>query len=55
MSKLILMSTILGMIAIPVLAAREKDARKGLRKVIVRMIAFQIMYLLALRFLWGRV
>lgn len=54
MSKLILLSTVIGLVAIPILAAREKNARKGLRKVIVQMLIFQVVYLLALRFLWGR-
>jgi len=54
MSKLILLSTVIGLIAIPIMAAREKNPRKGLRKAVVQMLIFQVAYLLALRFLWGR-
>jgi hypothetical protein len=54
MSKLILLSIVIGMITIPVRAARVKDARKGLRKVIVQTLIFEVVYLFALRFLWGR-
>jgi hypothetical protein len=54
MSKFILISTVLAMVVLPIIAAREKDAQKGLKKLVVRLLAFQVLYLLALRFLWGR-
>lgn len=54
MSKLILLSIIVAMVAIPARAAREKNARKGLRKVVIQMLVFEVFYLFALRFLYGR-
>ena len=54
MSKFILISTVLAIVVLPIIAAREKDARKGLKKLVVQLLAFQVLYLLALRFLWGR-
>jgi hypothetical protein len=54
MSKLILLSLLFAMIWIPARAAREKNPRKALRKVIVQMLIFEVFYLFALRFLYGR-
>ncbi len=54
MSKLILMSVILALLAIPTIAAREANPKRGLKKTINRMIAFYVFYAFALIFLWGR-
>jgi hypothetical protein len=54
MSKLILMSIVIAMVVIPVRASREKDARKGLKKMTSHMLMFGVFYVFALRFLWGR-
>lgn len=54
MSKFILMSIIVALIGIPARAAREKNARKALKSVIVQMLVFEVLYLLALIFLYGR-
>jgi hypothetical protein len=54
MSKLILLSLLIAMIGIPARAAREKNSRKALRKVIVQTLIFEIFYLFALRYLYGR-
>ena len=54
MSKLILMSIMLAMIGIPARLAREKKPRDALRKVIKQMLIFEVIYLFALRYLWGR-
>ena len=54
MAKLILMSIIIGMIVIPVRLSREGDSRKTTRKLIKQMLIFEVIYLFALRFLWGR-
>jgi hypothetical protein len=50
MSKGILLSVIIAMIAIPVWAARAKNPRAGLKKAILFTIAFNVFYMLALRF-----
>ena len=54
MSKLILMSVLIAMIGIPAWAAREKNPRKALKQVVVRMLIFEAFYLFALRYLYGR-
>ncbi|HEY3256634.1 MAG TPA: hypothetical protein VGJ91_21905 [Polyangiaceae bacterium] len=42
------------MIGIPARAAREKNGRKALKRVIVQVLIFEAFYLLALRYLYGR-
>jgi hypothetical protein len=54
MSKLILLSILIATIALPARAAREKNARRGLRKALVYMAIFNFFYLFSLLFLWGR-
>ncbi len=54
MSKLILLSILFAMIGIPAIAARGKNPRLALRRVVVQMLVFEVFYLLALRFLYGR-
>jgi uncharacterized membrane protein YwaF len=52
MAKLILLSVLIMMVAIPVLAARDKSAKRGLQKAILFAIVFNICYVLALRYLY---
>jgi len=54
MSKLIELSIIFATIAIPAIAARQKDPAKGLRKVVINMLLFELFYVFAIRFLHGR-
>ena len=54
MSKLVLLSIVIATIALPARAARESSPRKGLRKVIIWMLVFEVFYVLALIFLFGR-
>ncbi len=51
MSKAILLSAVLAIIALPVIAAKEKNPRKGLKKAILYMAIFNLFYMLALRFI----
>ncbi len=53
MAKLILLSLLFAMIGIPARAAREKNARIGLRKVIVQMLIFLALYLFALKYVYS--
>lgn len=53
MAKLILLSLLFAMLGIPARAAREKNPRKGLRKVIVQFLIFEALYLLALKYVYG--
>ena len=55
MSKLILASAVIAMFVVPIQASKEKNSRKGLNKVVIQMLVLEVLYLLALRFLWGRV
>jgi hypothetical protein len=55
MSKLILVSAVIAMFLLPIQASKEKNGRRGLNKVVVQMLVVETLYLLALRFLWGRV
>jgi hypothetical protein len=55
MSKFILMSIVIAMFYIPIRASKEKDVRKGLKKAITQMFVFEALYVVALKYLWGRV
>jgi hypothetical protein len=50
MSKGIILSAVVAIIAIPIFVAREKDPKAGLKKAVWYTIVFNIIYLLALRF-----
>ena len=54
MSKALLLSIVFAMVALPARAAREKDARKGLRKALLYLALFNLFYLFNLMFLYGR-
>jgi len=54
MSKLILFSTIIATMAIPAIAAREKNVHKSLRRAVIQTLWFNAFYAFALMFLWGR-
>lgn len=49
--KLLLVSIIFASVAIPAWAARDDDARHGLRKVVLFTAIFQLIYLIALKYL----
>jgi heme/copper-type cytochrome/quinol oxidase subunit 3 len=52
MSKLLLLSVMIMMVAIPVVAARDKSTKRGLQKAILFTIVFNIFYVLALRYIY---
>jgi hypothetical protein len=52
MAKLVLLSVVIGMIAIPVMAAREKDARRGFQRLVLMIIVFNLLYLFAMRIIY---
>jgi hypothetical protein len=54
MKKFILLSFILAMIVIPARNARSKDARAGLKRTIIQMAVFDVVYLLLLLYVWPR-
>ncbi len=54
LAKLLLFSTVLMMVAIPVACAREKDARRGFQRMVLLIIAYNLFYLFAVRFIYPR-
>ncbi len=54
MSKLLLLSVIVGMVVAPLLAARDEIPGRGLRKALAYTLVCEVAYLLALRFLYPR-
>ena len=54
MQKLILISIVLANVAIPIWASRERGARRGLKKMLVAMVLFNLAYLLALIVIYPR-
>ncbi|MDB4989425.1 MAG: hypothetical protein JWN04_4603 [Myxococcaceae bacterium] len=54
MSKLIALSIVLAMVAIPIRAASDPDPRQGLRRAVIQMLAFEAIYTFSMIYLWGR-
>ena len=52
MAKLLLLSIVIGTIAVPVLTARDANAMRGLKKTIVLMCVFDALYYLAVRYIY---
>lgn len=48
MTKLVLLSVVIGLIVLPMTAAREPDARRGLRRALVRVAALNAVYAIVL-------
>ena len=55
MVKLILLSSVVALIAIPAVAASDPHPRRGLRRMLVLMMLFNFFYLFALRVILPRV
>jgi hypothetical protein len=51
-AKLLLLSVVIAMIAIPTLTARDTDAKRGLKNTLILVIAFNLLYLLFVRFVY---
>ena len=54
MAKLLLLSIMLGTVALPARAARNPSARAGFRKALIWVATFNIIYLISLRLIWHR-
>jgi formate-dependent nitrite reductase membrane component NrfD len=52
MRNLVLLSVIIGTISIPILSATETNARRGLFRAIFIVAVFNLLYLLAIRFVY---
>ena len=51
-AKLLLFSVILAMVVVPVMCAQEKDARRGFHRMILILVAYNLFYLFAIRFIY---
>lgn len=54
MKKLILFSIIFASVAIPARAARQANGRVGLKKTLVQMAIFELIYLILITQVWVR-
>jgi hypothetical protein len=52
MAKLLLLSCIIAIIAIPMVTARVKNARRGLQLTIILITVFNLLYVFAVRFIY---
>ncbi len=53
-AKMVLISILFLSIIIPARAAQAKDPRKGLKKALIQMAVFNLIYVLALTYLYPR-
>jgi hypothetical protein len=51
-AKLLLLSVIIAMVALPTLSARDTNPYRGLKKALVLVMVFNLLYLLAVRFIY---
>lgn len=49
-----LLSIVIVMVAVPLAAARDSNLHRGLRKVVLLTIIFNLLYLLAVRYIYPR-
>ena len=54
MKKLVLLSIVLASIAIPARMARMKNGQAALRKALVHMLLFDVVYVVLLLYVWPR-
>ena len=54
MAKVLLLSVLFASIVIPLLAARAPNPRRAIRLAIVATVLFNVLYLLAIRFVYPR-
>jgi hypothetical protein len=54
MKKALLVSVLLAAVIIPIQAAKLKNPRVGLKRMIVQVMIFNLFYVFAVLFVWGR-
>jgi hypothetical protein len=54
LQKLLLISIVFAAIGIPVWAAQERNVKKAFKKVLFYLFAFNVLYVISLRFLFYR-
>lgn len=55
MRSVIVQSILLALLAIPIVAARERNATRGLKKAVLLWLVFMVFYTFALLFIFPRV
>ena len=53
-AKLLLFSVVAMLVAIPVLAARDRSAKRGLKRALFLVLVFNLLYVLIVRFIYPR-
>jgi hypothetical protein len=51
-AKLLLVSVVIAMIALPIVAARDASPARAVRKTLLLIFVFNLLYLIAVRFLY---
>ena len=54
LKKLILLSVIIASVVVPARAARAKNGRKGLKKALIQMAIFEVVYVFLVTQVWFR-
>ena len=54
MKKFLLYTILIATVMIPMIAAADKSAIRGFRKVVVWMAAFNVLYVFAILYVWPR-
>lgn len=54
MDDLLLLSIVFAAVGLPIAAARDPDPRRGLRRTLLRLFAFHVVYLFSVLYLWSR-
>ena len=54
LKKLILLSVIIASVVVPARAARAKNGKKGLKKVLIQMAIFEVVYVVLVTQVWFR-
>jgi len=52
MAKLLLMSCVIAIIAVPIACADDKSPRRGLRRTVLLIVAYDLFYVFAMRFIY---
>ena len=52
LAKLVLLSVVMGLIAIPILTARTIGGRRGLQWAIILIVLFNLLYMFAIRYIY---
>jgi hypothetical protein len=54
LAKMILISVLIAMIAVPLVASQAKSSQRGLRWTVFGILIFNIFYLIAIRYIYPR-